>query len=395
MAKFSDILNIEHQEKEERGCSPIMGFDYSNASTMNLEQVAELRQCIRAISPIINEIKLEVAAMEAMSGSKEYKGILDILSRGDMDGFHNRLGISANDLFNRSEAGKRDIYISSLTEDVTNFIANLWNAVRSAIQKVYDWSTGLSGEGTKIGICKKQVESAIQDISSKGSASITCDICDIDDWKFKASEVIKLYGIIQELLTTATQSIVTGQLNENALQDQMLGKMQRNNITNIKLVIADGAKSSSFQFPGIGTGRIEIKDASQSLNECKQLYDQVLAKIASINEAIAAYAQNVTTAQTQYKCNTDCAAVVSNISSATQFIAKSVVSINNYVAETLSNCLIDIAAKITSATASLPDQQPAPQPAPQPEQTQPAQPAEQPQQQEQPAQQEQQPAQQQ
>ena len=126
---------------------------------------------------------------------------------------------------------------------------------------------------------------------------------------------------------------------------------------------------------------IEIKDASQSLNECKQLYDQVLAKIAAINEAIAAYAQNVTTAQTQYKCNTDCAAVVSNISSATQFIAKSVVSINNYVAETLSNCLIDIATKITSATASLPDQQPAPQPAEQPQQ--------------QPAQQEQQPAQQQ
>lgn len=381
MAKFSDILNIESQRKEERGCSPMQCFDYANASTLNLEQVADVREAIRAISPIISEIKLESAALEAMNGSKEYKGILDILSHGDMDSFHNRLGISANDLFNRSKAGKRDIYISSLTEDVTNFISNLWNAVRSAIQKVYDWSTNLSNEGTKIGICKKQVEAAIQAISSKGSASITCDICDIDDWKFKASEVIKLYGIIQELLTTATQSIITGQLNENALQDQMLGKMQRNNVTNIKLVIADGAKSSSFLFPGIGTGRIEIKDASQSLNECKQLYDQVLAKITAINEAIAAYAQNVTTAQTQYKCNTDCAAVVSNISSATQFIAKSVVSINNYVAETMSNCLIDIATKITSATASLPDQQPAPQPADQTQQ--------------QPAQQEQQPVQQQ
>jgi len=391
MAKFSDLVNIKVQEKEEK-VSPILCFDYANASTLNLEQVADIRESIRAISPIINDIKLEVAAMESMTGSKEYKGILDILSHGDMDGFHKRLGITANDLFNRSEEGKRDIYISSLTEDVTNFIANLWNAVRNAIQKVYDWSTNLTSESTKIGICKKQVESAIQAISAKGSASITCDICDIEDWKFKASEVIKLYGIIQELLTTATQSIVTGQLNENALQDQMLGKMQRNNVNSIKLVIADGAKSSSFVFQGIGTGRLEVKDASQSLNECKQLYDQVLAKIASINEAIAAYAQNVTTAQTQYKCNTDCAAVVSNISSATQFIAKSVVSINNYVAETLSNCLIDIAAKITSATASLPDQQPEPQP----EQQQQAQPAEQPaQQQEQPAQQEQQPAQQQ
>lgn len=385
MPKFSDILNVDIQKKEERGCSPILCFDYANASTMNLEQVADIRETIRNISPIVNEIKLEVAAMEVMTGSKEYKGILDILSHGDMDGFHNRLGISSNDLFNRSEAGKRDIYVSSLTEDVTNFISQLWDAVRSAIQKVYDWSTGLSNENTKIGICKKQVEASIQAISAKGSASITCDICNIDDWKIKASEVIKLYGIIQELLTTATQSIVTGQLNENALQDQMLGKMQRNNVAEIKLVIADGAKSSSFLFPGIGTGRIEIKDASQSLNECKDLYEQILAKIASINEAIAAYAQNVTTAQNQYKCNTDCAAVVSNISSATQFIAKSIVSVNNYVVETLSNCLIDIASKITSATASLPDQQQA-QPAAQPEQ-QTQQPAVQPQQQEQPAQQ--------
>ena len=384
MPKFSDILNVEIQKKEECTHSPILCFDYSNASTLNLEQVADIRESIRSISPIINEIRLEVAAMEAMDGSKEYKGILDILSHGDMDRFHNRLGISSNDLFNRSEAGKRDIYISSLTEDVTNFISQLWDAVRSAIQKVYDWSTGLANEGTKVGICKKQLEASIQAIAAKGSASITCDICDIDDWKFKAAEIIKLYGIIQELLATATQSIVTGQLNENALQDQMLGKMQRNNIAAIKLVIADGAKSSSFLFPGIGTGRIEIKDAAQSLNECKDLYNQVLDKIASINEAVAAYAQNITTAQNQYKCNTDCAAVVSNISSATQFIAKAIVSINNYVAETLSNCLIDIATKITSATASLPNQQPVAQP----EQTQ--QSAGQPQGQEQAAQQTQQ-----
>lgn len=387
MSKFSDILKIKTLKRENVVEQTLTSFDYLTASTVNFEQVADLRESIREISPIINEIKLETAAMEAMSNSKEYKGILDILSRGDLDNFHKRLGISNNDLFNRSDVGKRDIYISSLTEDVTNFIAQLWNAVKNAIQKVYDWSNNLTGENTKIGICKKQVDAAIQAITSKGTVSLTCDICDIDDWKSKATEVIKLYGIIQELLTTATQSIITGQLNENALQDQLLGKMQRNNILNIKLVIADGSKSSSFVFPGIGTGRIEIKDASQCLNECKQLYDQVLSKIASINEAIAAYAQNVTTAQNQYKCNTDCAAVVSNISSATQMITKSIVSINNYVTETITNCLTDIALKINSSTANLPDQQQAVQPATQ--EQQPAQQTEQ-QQGQQPAQQQQQ-----
>lgn len=357
MAKFSDILNAESNKKEEVISSSLLSFDYAHASAMNFEQVADIRKSIRAISPIIQEIQLETAAMETMSKSKDYKGILDVLSHGNMDEFHNRLGISNSDLFNRSEAGKRDIYISSLTEDVTNFIAQLWDAVRKAIQKVYDWSTNLSGENAKIGLCKKQVDTVVQSLASKGNASITCDICDINDWKFKANEVIKLYGIIQELLTTATQSIITGQLNENALQDQMLGKMQRNNITSIKLVIADGAKSSSFIFQGIATGRLEITDASQNLNECKQLYEQVIAKIAAVNEAIAAYAQNVTAAQNQYKCNTDCAAVVSNISSATQMIAKSIVSVNNYVVETLSNCLTDIAGKIGSAVANLPDTQ--------------------------------------
>ena len=131
MAKFSDILNVEASKKEEHGCSPIVGYDYANASTLNLEQVAELRQCIRAISPIINEIKLEVAAMEAMSGSKEYKGILDILSHGDMEGFHSRLGISSNDLFNRSETGKRDIYISSLTKYMTGVQVSLVKVPKS------------------------------------------------------------------------------------------------------------------------------------------------------------------------------------------------------------------------------------------------------------------------
>lgn len=367
MSKFSDILNVEVQEKEERGCSPISCFDYANASTLNLEQVADIRDSIRRITPIINEIKLEVAAMETMGSSNSYSGILDILSHGDLDGFHKRLGITANDLFNRSEAGKRDIYISSLTEDVTNFIAQLWDAVRSAIQKVYDWSTNIAAENGKIGICKKQLDGTVQHLASKGSASITCDIIDIDDWKFKATEVIKLYGILQELLTTATQSIITGQLNENALQDQLVGKMQRNNITGIKLIIADGAKSSAFLFPGIGTGRIDIPDASASVNECKQLYEQIIAKIAAINEAIAAYAQNVTAAQNQYKCNTDCAAVVSNISSATQMIAKSIVSINNYVVETITICLVDIISKINSAVAKLPAQQAAPEQQPQPQ----------------------------
>lgn len=391
MSKFSDILSIKPSKQNTTNTVPFTRFDYAVASTENLEQVSDIRECVRGIGNIISEVKLESVAIEAMNSSNDYKGILDILSHGDMDSFNHRLGLSSADLFGRSENGKRDIYVASLTEDVTNFIAQLWDAVRRAIQKVYDWSTNLSNETTKIGICKKQLEASIQAVSSKGSVSVTCDICDIEDWKVKAAEVIKLYSVIQELLTTATQSIITGQLNENALQDQLLGKMQRNNIASIKLVIADGAKSSSFLFPGIGTGRIEIKDAAQSLNDCKQLYDQILAKIGAINEAIAAYAQNVTTAQTQYKCNTDCAAVVSNISSATQMVVKAVVSVNNYVAETLTNCLIDIASKINSATAKLPAQQPATQPAvaQEPQQTPPTQPAQQP-----AAQQEQQPAQQ-
>ncbi len=373
MAKFSDILNIETKQKEEVISSSLLSFDYAHASALNFEQVSDIRKSIRAISPIIQEIQLETAAMETMGKSKDYKGILDILSHGNMDEFHNRLGISNNDLFNRSEAGKRDIYISSLTEDVTNFIAQLWDAVRNAIQKVYDWSTNITAENGKIGICKKQLDGTVQHLASKGSASITCDIIDIDDWKFKATEVIKLYGILQELLTTATQSIITGQLNENALQDQLVGKMQRNNITGIKLIIADGAKSSAFVFPGIGTGRIDIPDVSASVNECKQLYEQIIAKVAAINEAIAAYAQNVTAAQNQYKCNTDCAAVVSNISSATQMIAKSIVSINNYVVETITTCLVDIISKINSAVANLPAQQAAPEQQQSQQTTEPAQ----------------------
>lgn len=369
MPKFSDILNVENK-KEERGCSPILQFDYANASTLNHEQVSDIRDAIREISPIVNMIRMESAAIESMNTAGSYQGIIDIVSNGNIDQFHKRLGISEADLFGRSDSGKKDIYISSLTEDVTNFIAQLWEAVKTAIQKVYDWSTNLTSESSKIASCKKQLDAVIQMVSTKGNVSVTCDMCDINDWGIKASQVLRLYAILEELFTTASNSIVSGQLNENMLQDQLVGKMQRNNITDIKLVIADGVKSSSFMFPGIGTSRLEVKDASAALNNCKQTYEAMIGKISSINNAISSYAQSILNAQTQYKCNTDCAAVVSNISSATQLITKSVISINNYVTETLTNCLVDIVSKINSAASKMPDQ--APQ-QPQPEQQQPVQ----------------------
>lgn len=358
MSKFSDLINIKPQVKEERGCSPTMELDYSNTSTLNFEQVSDIRDSIRLISPIVNMLKMECAAIECLSSNKNYQGIIDIISNGNLDQFHKRLGLSESDLFGRTDKGKADIYISSLTEDVTNFISQLWDAIRTAIQKVFDWSTNITSDSSKITSCKKLLDSVIQTASSKGNVAITCDMCDVNDWCTKANQVIKLYSILEELFTTATQSIVTGQLNENMLQDQLTGKMQRNNITEIKLVITDGVKSSSFAFPGIATARFEVKDVGATLTNCKQIYEAIIGKIGSINNAITTYAQSVTAAQTQYKCNTDCAAVVSNISSATQLITKSTVSINNYVVETLTNCLTDITSKINTTIGKLPNQAP-------------------------------------
>lgn len=358
MSKFSYILNADVSKQGNRNDEIITGYDYGNASVLNFEQVSELRDLVREISPIVNTLKLECAAIESLSNAGSYQGIIDILSNGNIDQFHKRLGISEADLFGRSEACKKDIYISSLTEDVTNFISQLWDAIKNAIQKVFDWSTNLTSDYSKISICKKQMDAAIQSVSSKGNISVTCDMCDINDWSIKAGQVLKLYAILEELFATASNSITTGQLNENMLQDQLVGKMQRNNIVDIKLVILDGAKSSSFTFPGICTSRFEVKDVATTLNNCKQTYDSVVAKISEINNAISTYAQNITTAQTQYKCNTDSAAVVSNISSATQLITKSIISLNNYVAETLTNCLVDIVSKINSAASKLPDQTP-------------------------------------
>ena len=357
MGKFSDLVNIEIPKKHNDE-SPFTNKKYLQESIENLDQVSSIRDCIREIAPIINSIKMECAAIESLQSNSDFTGIIDIISKGDVDGFHKRLGITNSDLFGRSDKGKRDIYVSSLTEDVTNFISQLWDAVRSAIQKVYDWSMNLVSENSKIAICKQQVDAAIQAMSTKGNATVTCDMCDVNDWEIKANQILKLYTVLEELFTTATQSIVTGQLNENMLQDQLVGKMQRNNIIDIKLVITDGVKSSSFVFQGIGTGRIEVTDAGTTLTNCKQMYDSIIAKIGNVNNAIATYAQNITAAQSQYKCNTDCAAVVSNISSATQLITKAVVSINNYVTETLTNCLMDIASKINMASQKLPDQQP-------------------------------------
>lgn len=82
---------------------------------------------------------------------------------------------------------------------------------------------------------------------------------------------------------------------------------------------------------------------------------------------MAAYAQNITTAQTQYKCNTDCAAAIGNISSATQMITKSIVSINSYSSEVIANSVLDILSKVSGAIGSMPDA-PAPQEPQQPPQ---------------------------
>lgn len=367
MSHFSAINSLKPTVKET-AVDPVMTYDYAKCLFDHRDQVSMVLEVIRTCKPIERQITMELAALEQFSNGGSCTGIIDIISGGNVESFNKRLGISAADLFDRTEAGKRDIYISSLTEDVSNFIGNLWNAIRSAIQKVYDWSGNITNKESRIGMATAQLDAAINAVTAKGNVSVTCDMADLGDWTAKANEVLKLYQVLLEIINGSAQSITSGQLNENSLQDQLLGKMQRASILGIKLNIQDGAKSSSFMFPGISSGRVELKDAQQGLNECKQLFGQVIGKIGEINQALAAYAQHITTAQTQYKCNTDCAAVVSNISSATQMVTKTIVSVNSYVAEQIAGAIIDIAGKVVGAVGPAPAPQPVSQPAQQPAQ---------------------------
>lgn len=376
MSYFSTLNNLKPKE-EDRVLDPVMTFDYAQQLFEHHEQLSMVMDAIRHCQPLTRQINMELAAIEQFSKGGSCVGILDIISGGNIESFNKRIGISASDLFGRSESSKRDIYVSSLTEDVTNFIGNLWNAIRNAIQKVYDWGTNITNGEGRVMMAKGQIDNAINALNAKGNASITCDMTDPADWMAKASECLKLYQVLIEILTTSGQSITSGQLTENSLQDQLLGKMQRASIVNIKLNIQDGHKSSSFMFPGICSGRIELNDTAQTLSECKQILEQIIGKINELNQALAAYAQNITTAQTQYKCNTDCAAVVSNISSATQMVTKTIVSVNSYVVETISGGLIDIGGKIIGAIGPVPQQQvpveQTPAPTQQPQDNQPQQ----------------------
>ena len=162
--------------------------------------------------------------------------------------------------------------------------------------------------------------------------------------------------------------------------------MQRANISEIKYDIGNAPSSSSFRFNGIASGRIEFKNAASQLTEIKNNFDAILAKIVSLNKAVAAYAQNITTAQTQYKCNTDCAAAVGNISSATQVITKGIVSINSYASETIANAVLDILGKVANTIGAMPNVPAKPEPQQPPQQIKPMATEQQPTQQEQPAQ---------
>ena len=363
---FSLISNIKKRDPEVvKNNWKDLFLEYSLAQKDALESV--LRET--DIGKEIDMVRMEMAAINLLENNNSgYKGIIDILSRGNIETFHKRLGISDNDLFNRSEAGKRDVYVSSLTEDVTNFIANLWNAIRNAIQKVYDWSGNLYSDNSKIGLCKKQFETVLPTLQSKGDVNVTVDASDINDLKTKINNLLRLYQVMSELIASAGQSVTTGQLTEKALQDQLLGKMQRANIEDIKLEIGPGSKSSAFRFSGVSSGRIEIQHAAQVIQDLKSQFDAVIGQIEALNKAMSSYAQNITTAQTQYKCNTDCAAAVGNISSTTQMITKSIVSINSYSSEVIANAVLDILGKVGGAIGSMPDA-PAPQEPPQPPQT--------------------------
>lgn len=365
---FSDIMKLQVVPEKNEPMQSNKDTEYMLIAFHQMNQMDATRDSILQLNHAHTSLLWNSAALEQIQkNKKEFRGVVAVLSRGNLDEFHARLGLRKEDLFGRSPEGVRDIYISSLTEDVTRFIENLWTAVKQSVQQVYDWSINLSSENTKIALCKKLIEETNAVLASKGSISVSCDMTDPDDWKRKVTECIALYTVLEELLTTATQSVISGQLSEKTLQDQLLGKMQRANIEEIKLNIQNDYKSSSFVFPGISSSRIELPNAQEAIGQYQNLMNNLLQKIDEVNKLIPAYAQNVNAAQTQYKCNTDCVAVVSNISSATQLVSKTIVSINSYVQETIANGLIDILSKVSTAAKSLPDQvsqtsQPAPEP---------------------------------
>lgn len=360
---FSLISNLKKVDPEVvKNNWKDLFFSYSIEQQENLSSVLQATN----ITKEIDMVKMEMAAIDLLQNNKSgYTGIIDILSKGNLETFHKRLGISDSDLFNRSETGKRDVYVSSLTEDVANFIAKLWDAVRNAIQKVYDWSNNLYSDNSKIGLCKAQFETVLSTLQSKGDVTITVDMTDPQDLHVKIASILKLYQVLEELVAGAGQTVASGQLTEKSLQDQLLGKMQRANIADIKYEIGNNPSSSSFRFNGISSGRIEFKDATNEITKIKTEFEAILGKIEALNKAIAAFAQNITTAQTQYKCNTDCAAAVGNISSSTQVITKGIVSINSYVSEVIANAILDILGKIATAIGAMPDA-PKPQEPPQP-----------------------------
>ena len=122
---FSLISNLKEVDPEVvKNNWKDLFFSYSIEQQENLSNVLQATN----ITKEIDMVKMEMAAIDLLQNNKSgYTGIIDILSKGNLETFHKRLGISDNDLFNRSETGKRDVYVSSLTEDVANFIAKLWD----------------------------------------------------------------------------------------------------------------------------------------------------------------------------------------------------------------------------------------------------------------------------
>jgi len=341
--------------------------DYSSMerydrSMQILEFISGMNADNADLSHLVSTIHMESVAIQHLKESPDYKGILDVISMQNVDSLNKRLGITHEDLFDRTDAGIRDVYVSSLTEDVNNFIGNLWAAIKSSLQKTYSWSTNLGSENSTIDLCKKMLESVKAILTSKGNAAITCDMIDPEDWKIKAAECSNLLRALTELIANATQVVITGQLNEKSLQDQLLGMMQRANISQIKLVIETGPSSSSFQLPGVSSARVELKDTQQEILSCGQVYVELLSNLDNLNKGIVPYAQAIEAAQNQYKCNTNCAAVVSNISSASAMITKAIVAVDSYILGTISESFLDILKKIEGSIGSLPEAQPVEQP---------------------------------
>lgn len=358
MSFISAIANLEAPISEQKSIpSNHFSIDRFDVAMETLDFISMLNTENIDLLNLIMVVRMDSSAIEHLNTTADYKGILDIISSGDVERLNKRLKISNEDLFNRTNAGIRDVYVSSLTEDVTNFIGNLWNAIKSSLQKTYAWSTNLGSENSTVDLCKKSIEAINQNFNTSGNASVACDMIDPEDWMAKADECSKLLAALTALITGASQSVITGQLNEKSLQDQLLGMMQRANIEQIKLVIESGPSSSSFRFPGINSSRIELKDTKESVLTYGQKYTELLTNLDNMNKSIVGYAQAIVAAQTQYKCNTDCAAVVSNIGSATQMITKAVVAADSYILGSISVGLLDITKKISDSLNTLPSNQ--------------------------------------